>query len=39
MFVMRATRHRSGAHPEGLTDPTADQWLRGGRDEAGRVGK
>ena len=38
-FVMRATRHRSGAHPEGLADPTAVEWCRGGHDEAGQVGK
>ena len=38
-FVMQATRHRSGAHPEGLADPTAGRWCRGGHDEAGQVGK
>jgi hypothetical protein len=36
---MRATRHRSGAHPEALADPTAGKWRRGRHDEAGRVGK
>ena len=39
MFVMRATGHRSGAHPEALAESTAGQWCRGGHDEAGQVGK
>ena len=39
VLVMRATRHRPGAHPEGLTDPTAGAWCRGGHDEAGLVGE
>jgi hypothetical protein len=37
--MMQATRHRSGAHPEGLADSTAGQWCRGGHNEAGQVGK
>jgi hypothetical protein len=36
---MQATRHRSGAVPEGLTDPTAGEWRRGRRNEAGHVGE
>ena len=39
IFVMRAARHRSDAHPEGLADPTAGQWCRGGHKETGGVGK
>jgi len=39
MFVMQATQHRSGAHPEALADPTAGSWWRGRPDEVGRVGK
>jgi hypothetical protein len=39
MFVMQATQHRSGAHPEALADPTAGEWCRGGHNEAGQVGK
>jgi hypothetical protein len=35
---MQAIQHRSGARPEGLTDSTAGEWCRGGRDEAGQVG-
>jgi hypothetical protein len=38
MLVMRATRRRSGAHPEGLADPMTGWWRRGGHDEAGQVG-
>jgi hypothetical protein len=39
MFVMQATRHRSGAHPEGLADSIAGKLRRGRHDEAGPVGK
>jgi hypothetical protein len=39
MFVTQATRHRPGAHPEALAEPTAGQWCRGRHDEAGQVGK
>jgi len=38
-FLMQATQHPSGAHPEGLSDPTASEWSRGRHDEAGQVGK
>jgi hypothetical protein len=38
-FVMQATRHRSGAHPDGLADPTTGWWRRGGHNESGKVGE
>ena len=38
VFVMRATRHRTGAHPEGLADSMAGQCRRGRPDEACQVG-
>jgi len=36
---MQATVHRSGTRPETLADPMVGEWCRGGRDEAGQVGK
>jgi hypothetical protein len=39
MFVTRATRHRSDAHPEALANPMTGQWCRRRHDEAGQVGE
>jgi hypothetical protein len=39
MLVMKTTRHRSGAHPEGLADLTVFKWSRGRHDEADQVGE
>jgi hypothetical protein len=39
MFVMQATRHRPGGHPEALADPMVGEWCRGRHDEAGQVGE
>jgi hypothetical protein len=39
MLVMKTTRHRSDAHPEGFADPTVGPWSRRRDDEAGLVGK
>jgi hypothetical protein len=39
MFVMQATQHRSGVHPEALADPMAHEWCPGGHNEAGQVGE
>jgi len=38
ILVMQATQHRSGVHPEALSDPMAGEWCRGRHDEIGQVG-
>jgi len=35
IFMMRATQHQTGVHPEALADPVAREWCRGGHNEAG----